>query len=189
MNLNVTVIDQLFQGYRYSLIFGADETPRTYLKRIGLDWNRIEIGYAEYLEGDNLLFSGTKEDEGFPFLGLNSIARPLSLDKIVHMELGAIVFPLRNEEGKICNLYLQKIESKSNRGIYLNKKGLYPYYPHILTKRLFLITDIINAASFIISGILDNREAVLALHNGKRLIQHDAAIESLSQLEEIIYIK
>jgi hypothetical protein len=39
------------------------------------------------------------------------------------------------------------------------------------------------------SKTLENREAVIALHNGELLQQHLEAIKSLHELEEIIIIK
>jgi hypothetical protein len=39
------------------------------------------------------------------------------------------------------------------------------------------------------SKVLENRDAVMAMHNGELLPQHIEAVKSLCELEEIIIIK
>jgi hypothetical protein len=72
---------------------------------------------------------------------------------------------------------------------YLNEQGIYPNYPHPLTRKLFVVPTVLDAASLLQSKALENREAVIALHNGKLLPQHLEAIKALTELEELIILK
>jgi argonaute-like protein implicated in RNA metabolism and viral defense len=72
---------------------------------------------------------------------------------------------------------------------YLNQEGIYPNYPHPLTKRLFVVPTVIDVASLLQSKALENREAVIALHNGELLPQHLEAIKALTELEELVILK
>jgi argonaute-like protein implicated in RNA metabolism and viral defense len=72
---------------------------------------------------------------------------------------------------------------------YLNQEGIYPAFPHPLTRKLFVVPTVVDAASLLQSKALENREAVIALHNGELLPQHLEAIKSLTELEELIILK
>ena len=99
----------------------------------------------------------------------------------------SIMFPLRNEKNEIVNFYSMGI--KNDKTDYMNLEGLYPGYPSEQTKRLFVVDNIMDAATMLESKILDNREAVIALNNGVFLDQHVKAIKSLKHLSEVIQIK
>lgn len=98
----------------------------------------------------------------------------------------SIMFPLRNKENQIVNFYA--IGIKNNKNAHLNHEGLYPAYPHEGTKRLYIVDSVLDAATILESKILDNREAVIALHDGVVLQHHIAAIRELKNLSEIIQV-
>lgn len=99
----------------------------------------------------------------------------------------SVMFPLRNLKNEIVNFYSIRIRSENKA--YMNKEaGLYPGYPHELTKKLFVVNSVLEAATLIESKVLDNREAVIALHDGKVMPEHEEAIKRLTKLEEMIYI-
>jgi len=99
----------------------------------------------------------------------------------------SVVFPLRNQDNQVVNLYA--ISIKNNNEVYLNKDGIYPCYPNETTKKLYIVPNIIDAATILSANLLDNKEAVIALQNGKILPQHEEAIAKLTQLKEIIWIE
>lgn len=98
----------------------------------------------------------------------------------------SIMFPLRNEKNEIVNFYA--VGLKNNKTAFLNMKGLYPAYPHELTKKLFVVDNVMDAATLLESKILDNREAVIALNDGVVLQHHIEAIKGLKNLSEIIQV-
>lgn len=99
----------------------------------------------------------------------------------------SIMFPLRNEKNEIVNFY--SVGIKKEKTAYLNLEGLYPSYPNELTKKLFVVDNVMDAATILEAKTLDNREAVIALQDGVFLDQHVKAIKSLKHLSEVIQIK
>lgn len=110
-------------------------------------------------------------------------------DSIPYTVFGAfsIMFPLKNTKNEIVNFYA--IGLKNNKTSFLNHEGLYPQYPHELTRKLFITDNILDCASLIESKILDNREAVIALYDGVFLEQHVKAIQGLKHLTEVVQIR
>ncbi|MBA3680502.1 MAG: hypothetical protein H0W73_04965 [Bacteroidetes bacterium] len=98
----------------------------------------------------------------------------------------SIMFPLRNKENEIINFYAMGI--KNSKTAYLNHEGMYPAYPHEQTKRLFITDTVLDAATILESKVLDNKEAVIALHEGILLRHHKEVIQQLKHLTEIIQI-
>ena len=99
----------------------------------------------------------------------------------------SIMFPLRNPKNEIVNFYA--VGLKNSKTAYLNLEGLYPAYPHELTKKLFVVDNVMDAATLLEAKILDNREAVIALNDGVFLEQHIEVIKGLKNLTEVIQIK
>jgi DNA primase len=100
-----------------------------------------------------------------------------------------IIFPLKNQEGKIISLYGRSISNDTDqRHFYLsNRSGLYPGYPSLTTKKLILTESIIDAASLLQQEVIKSNYTILSLYGTNGLTdEHIAAIASLPQLEEII---
>lgn len=98
----------------------------------------------------------------------------------------AILFPLRNEHSKVVNFYAMGI--KNNKCGFMNEQGIYPCYPHATTKKLYITSTVIEAATMLESKLLDNREAVMALYDGEFKPQHLEAIKKLTDLKEVLMI-
>lgn len=94
-----------------------------------------------------------------------------------------------DKENTIVNFFALRFDLDSRKEEYLNNTGNYPAYPHPLTRRLYIVTTIIDCASLLQSKVLDGREAVMALHQGILLPQHIEAIKALHELEAILIIK
>lgn len=100
----------------------------------------------------------------------------------------AIVFALKNEQNEVMNFYAIRINTQDHKTEYLNAEGLYPNYPHPLTERLYITRNVLDAATLLETRLLNNRDAVIALHDGKLKDQHTQAIQALKNLTEIILI-
>lgn len=100
-----------------------------------------------------------------------------------------IIFPLKNQEGKVISLYGRSItNNEDNRHFYLsNRGGLYPGYPKAETKKLIIVESIIDAASLLQQKEIAEIFTILALYGTNGLTEeHGKAIIELPQLEEII---
>lgn len=183
-------LDTLFQSFEMGIRMPKTIKAKEYLKTIGLDYTEQRIGFNSGQFHNNV--SQESKDQ-FEALGVlkKSDAGVNKEDLTAYTVFGkvGIVFPLMNSENKIVNFFAIRFEKKDKEEAYLNKNGLFPKYPHKKTKRLFITPTLMDCASFIQSKALDQREAVIALHNGKFLPQHKEAIEQLTELEEVIIIK
>ena len=100
-----------------------------------------------------------------------------------------IVFPLKNQEGKIVSLYGRSTsDNHDQRHFYLaGREGLYPNYPKPETSKLILVESIIDAASLLQQKEITASFAILALYGTNGLTdEHIKAITALQSLEEII---
>jgi hypothetical protein len=97
-----------------------------------------------------------------------------------------MIFPLRDEKGFVVNFC--GVKTENDRTTYLNDDGIYPNFPHPLTKRLYVTETLLDAATVIEMGTLKKDEAVMALYDGEIKTQHKKAISALIELQEIIYI-
>ncbi|MET3047443.1 CHC2 zinc finger domain-containing protein [Flavobacterium covae] len=107
-----------------------------------------------------------------------------------------LIFPLRDEKGKIVSLYGRSVSTPplgaGGLHFYLTDRiGLYPRYPDTQTTHLILTEAIIDACTLEIalgSTSLPIRYKVLSLYGVNGLTEeHLQAIESIKNLEEIIF--
>lgn len=184
------LLEVLFRSFRTGINSKKAEIPRDYLEARGLDFSKLEIGFN----------SGQfhhRKDEAFrkPFeqIGVltKSSAATKESDMTAYTCFGSygIIFPLKDKNNHIVNLYAIRIKVKSEHAEYLNTSGIYPHYPHPLTKRLFITPTILDAASVLQSGVLENRDSIMALDDGKYKPKHYLVIECLQHLEEVIIIQ
>lgn len=101
-----------------------------------------------------------------------------------------IVFPIKNKEGRIINIYGRSvIENKeAARHFYLKGShcGIFPNYPSREARHLILTESIIDAQSLIQLKNLQNYE-IIALYGTNGLTSEiKTAIQELKELEEII---
>ena len=184
-------LNTLFESFETGIRSGRTVKPKEYLKNIGLSYNDLRIGF-----NSGQFHHGVTQEVKDQFEALGVIKKSLTAvanrkDTTAYSTFGqyGIIFPLMDTENEIVNYFAIRFEMATPKEEYLNKKGIYPSYPHRKTKRLFITPTLMDCASFIQSKALDQREAVIALHNGKFLPQHQQAIEQLTELEESIIIK
>lgn len=183
-------LESLFQSFETGIRSVKATKPKEYLKSIGLDYNELRIGFnsGQFHHNRNQEFKDRFESLGM----LNkSVANVRKEDLNAYTVFGryGVVFPLLNNENEIVNYFVIRFDLDSPKQEYLNQNGIYPAFPNPLTKRLFLAPTLVDGASLLQSKTLENREAVMSLHNGKLLPQHLQAIKSLTELEEIVILK
>ena len=183
-------LETLFHSFETGIRSAKATKPKEYLKSIGLDYNELRIGFKS---GQFHHRESQEYKDRFEALGLlTKSAAPVNKEGLnAYTVFGryGVIFPLVNSLNEIVNYFVIRFEMKTPTEEYLNQEGIYPNYPHSLTKRLFVVPTVLDAASLLQSKALENREAVIALHNGKLLPQHLEAIKSLTELEELIILK
>jgi len=168
------------------------QPAQEYIHQRGLDFRKIEIGYNA-----GQFHHGARKDEVLIndcikyglLLDLNTKART---GEAAYKSFGkwCIVFALRNKENQITGLYFRStLNDKEQRHFYLrDRQGLYPRYPKKETKRLIITESIIDAATLLQIEQITNQYEILTLYGTNGLTEeHQAAIRSLHQLEEIIF--
>ncbi|MFN7777133.1 hypothetical protein [Flavobacterium sp.] len=186
----MNALEDIFHSFELGIRSSKAVKPKAYLNSLGLDYNELRIGFnsgqfhhnkeQEFKDQCEALGLLVKSDAGVNKEGLTAYT--------VFGRYG-VVFPLLNQSNEIVNLFAIRFELSTPVEEYLNEQGIYPSYPHPLTKKLFLVPTALDAASLMQSKALENRESVLALHDGKLLPQHLEAIKALTELEEIIILK
>lgn len=183
-------LNDLYKSFEIGIRSAKATKPREYLQSIGLDYTDLRIGFnsgqfhhgksqelKDHFESIGLL---TKSDVG---------VRDDSMTAYKVFGRYGLIFPLVDRENMIVNYFAIRFDMATPVEQYLNKAGLYPIYPNPNTKKLFITPTLLDGASLLQSKALDQRESVLALHNGELLPQHIEAIRELKELEEIIIIK
>lgn len=183
-------LETLFQSFETGIRSSKAINTKEYLKSIGLDYAEIRIGFnsGQFHHRETQEF---KND--FEALGVlkKSDAGVRKEDLTAYTVFGrdGLIFPLVDKENRIVNYFAVRFKLETPKQEYLNSEGIYPAYPNPLTKRLYLTPTVIDCASLMQSKALENRDAVMAMHNGELLPQHIEAVKSLYELEEIIIIK
>lgn len=183
-------LEKLFHSFETGIRNAKANKPKEYLKSIGLDYNELRIGFNS---GQFHHRESQEYKDRFEALGLlTKSAAPVNKEGLnAYTVFGryGVIFPLVNRQNEIVNYFAIRFEMKTPTEEYLNQEGIYPAFPHPLTKRLFVVPTVLDAASLLQSKALENREAVIALHHGELLPQHLEAIKSLTELEELIILK
>jgi hypothetical protein len=183
-------LETLFQSFETGIRSSKAIKPKEYLKNIGLDYAELRIGF----NSGQFHHRETQESKDeFEALGMlkksNAGVRQEDLTAYTAFGKYGLIFPLMNQENRIVNYFALRIKLETTKEEYLNSEGIYPAYPNPLTKRLYLAPTVIDCASLMQSKALENRDAVMAMHNGELLPQHIEAVKSLCELEEIIILK
>lgn len=183
-------LEEIFQSFETGIRSPKAAKPKEYLQSIGLDYNTQRIGFNS---GQFHHRETPQIKKHYEVLGLltksSAPVREANLEAYTAFGNYGIVFPLLDKAGKIVNFFAVRFALATPTEHYLNSSGLYPSYPSQNTKTLFITPTLMDAASLLQSKALDQREAILALHNGELLTQHTEAIRELKELEEIIMIE
>jgi DNA primase len=178
----ITTSDQsaiLLKYYQGALLgISHSANARAYAESRHLDWQKLGIGFT----GGDIGKSWSKEHK--------ASLEQTGLHKIKH----CLIFATRTKENQIASIYGRCINANPNvKHFYLQGgfKGLYPGYPKPDTKQIILVESIIDAAmlkQYLPDlGQTGTTYEVLALYGTNGFtIEHETAIRSLRDLEEII---
>jgi hypothetical protein len=184
-------LETLFLSFETGIRSSKAIKPRNYLKEIGLDYNELRIGFnsGQFHHSESQEFKDHFEALGVLKKSLTAVAN--RKDSTAYTVFGryGLVFPLLNEQNQIVNFFAIRFDMDSPKEEYLNEEGIYPSYPNKNTRKLYIAPTLIDCASLLQSKTLENRESVMALHDGQFLPPHLQAIKALHKLEEIIIIK
>lgn len=159
---------ELFTYFLQSI--GRSPGAQAYCRQRGLNYKSLEIGYNSREKWNKLA--------------------------------GCIIFPLKDAAGNIVSLYGRRIadtstSSVSGKGYTLelgrhyyseNRGGLYPGYPDKQTERLIITEAVIDAATLLQIPEITGQFTILAAYGTNGLTkEHNAAIETLQNLKEIIF--
>lgn len=183
-------LETLFQSFETGIRSSKANKPKEYLKSIGLDYTEMRIGF----NSGQFHHRETQEvKDQFEALGVikKSDAGVNKEDLTAYSVFGryGVIFPLMNKGNQIVNYFAIRFDMAIPKEDYLNSEGIYPRYPNPNTKRLYITQTLMDCASLIQSKALENKEAVMALHNGELMPQHLEAIKALHELEEVIILK
>lgn len=183
-------LETLFRSFETGIRSAKAIKPNDHLKRLGLDYSELRIGFNS---GQFHHRKGQEVKDQFEKLGLltksDAPVRDDTMTAYTVFGRYGLIFPLLGKDNTIVNFFALRFDLDSPKEEYLNNTGIYPAYPHPLTRRLYIVTTIIDCASLLQSKVLDGREAVMAVHQGILLPQHIEAIKALHELEAIIIIK
>ena len=183
-------LETLFRSFETGIRSAKALKPKQYLKSIGLEYSDLRIGFnsGQFHQRKTL-----ESKEVFEMLGVitksDAGVRDESFTAYTVFGRYGLIFPLLDSNSRIVNFFALRFDLDKKKQEYLNSEGIYPAYPHPLTKKLYLAPTVIDCASLMQSRVLDQREAVMALHDGELLEQHLEAIKSLNELEVIIIFK
>lgn len=109
-------------------------------------------------------------------------------EKSAYSQFGiySVMFPLRDRDGDVVNYFAVQFAHQNTPCSFLNADGLYPGVPPTDCKTLFVCADTLGAASILESGVLDNKESVVALFEGEVKPQHLEILSEKSLREAVL---
>lgn len=153
-----TSLAEQYKTYRAAL--KRSKAAQAYCASRELEWEKYEIGYKARKAG------GSPADK---------------------WGRGCILFPLRDEAGKLSGFYGRAIKGKGH--YYMaGRRGLYPRYPPAEARTVVLCESVIDAATLRQGEWPLEGYAILALYGANGLTaEHRQALLSLKGLEEVIF--
>jgi DNA primase len=181
------IFSEVYKSVVRSLRWRYTEVPRKWLEDRKLTSEKTGVGF----NSGQIHYGRSKEfKDDLKSIGLIRFLKTTSLGHEGHWTFGlyGMLFPLRNFKGNVVNFYAIRIKTEPEEHSLLNEEGIYPGYPHEMTTRLFIATQILDAATLIESGALENRDSLMFIPGGKILKQHEEAIKRLSALQSLTWI-
>lgn len=180
-----SIYERLYQAFINGTFRGVCGEANKWLSEKKLDAKTIQAGYNSHQfhrRNTDLI------DELIRIQFMIKIGRS-KYDTPGYMSFGShqVMFPLRDENGWVVNFCA--INMKNDRFEFLNENGIYPCFPHEDTKRLFIATTILDAATMLQSQLIKPNEAVMCIPDGKTQKHHEEAIKRLTKLEGIVWLE
>ena len=181
---DIELLTELFTYFQKGIKHSRATTAKQYKASRGLN-GKVPIGYNA-----GSFHNGKNE---------KVITRCLDAGLLKPSEIGyqawankCLIFPLRNQKREIVSLYGRStLNDGPDTGTHYylkNRKGLYPCYPNVTSKRLLLTESVIDAASLLQLESIAITYTVLSLYGTNGLTtEHRQAILQCLELEEIIF--
>lgn len=167
-NTKIELLSKLFKSFQNGLSSVKAETPRKYIESLGLDVAKSGLGF-----NSGQFHHRTSKDfkEKYTSIGVLTHNPKIAVNKkglTPYTVFGAysIVYPLRNEWGEIVNLFADRFKLANPIRTYLNDKGVFPSYPNKEARELFVCDDPPETLSLIQSGILQDHQFCISMHDG-----------------------
>jgi len=163
-----------------------------YIKKRGLDYEKIEIGYnsGQFHHGARKVETVIQNCLKVGLLsGYDRLSRT---GEPSYKQFGkyCIVFALMNKAHQATGLYLRStINEDDAKHYYLKERsGLYPCYPRADTEKLILTEAVIDAASLLQIEAIASDYGILSCYGTNGLSEeHKAALQELKRLKEIVF--
>jgi hypothetical protein len=186
----MSILGNMFTYFRNAV--HNSRPAREYIRSRGLDATFLEIGYntAQFHHGnrkDEALISSCVAVGLLSPWGINTRDGGQAYKPFAKY---CIVFALRNRSNQVSGLYFRStINDEDQKHFYLkDRKGLYPGYPKPETQRLILTEAVIDAATLLQHSAVTNDYSILSCYGTNGFTkEHQAAVKSLSGLQEIIF--
>lgn len=189
MNDIKKTLQHIFNSFNNGLRNSKSIAPREFLATIELDHSQLEIGF------NSGQFHHRKSEEfRQPFIaaGLliptNTKGNAPNRNPYNTFGKDSIVLPLKDDKGRIVNLFAYRFKVATPEVVHLNENGVYPSFPDTRTTKLYVCNNEIDAASLLMSGILENRDAVISLRNGETTNDIVMSMCKIKKLEAIIVL-
>jgi DNA primase catalytic core len=178
----ITILSKLMAESQRSIV--RSQKGKEYLDQRSLLLENAEIGYL--MERFHNSWNETQKQSAIE-VGILNKRKNGMLSPVFK---NCIVFPIKNKEGRIINVYGRSIIDNNNiaRHFYLKgaHRGIFPNYPAKETKRIILTESIIDAQSLLQLKDLENYE-IIALYGTNGLTSEiKTAMQELKELEEVI---
>lgn len=183
------ILKRIYQSLSNGIRSGKSEIARDWLKSKGLSIESSGAGFCSGQLQHRKPKEYIKELESVGFLKANNHLSKSGDTGYISFAKYGIVFPLRDISGDIVSFYGIRIQLEQEEHSFMNDEGIYPAFPHEMTTQLYITTNVLDAATLMESRLLDNREAVICIPQGKVLKQHEEAIARLKQLKNIFWIE
>jgi len=165
---DIELLTKLFTSFKNGLLIGKTKVARAFLKQIGIDHYKVELGYnsSQFHHGKSKTF---KTD----YINLGVLIESKAPSNIPHQKTytsvgkEGIIFPLRNDKNEIVNYMGFRFKRDIPLTEHLNTKGVYPKYPKPSIDTLYICQNEIDTATLIQSELLTNQEATISLRQGK----------------------
>lgn len=185
----IALIAELYRTFQHGIRSGKAQVPRAYLKQLGLDYLTLNLGFNSGQFHHRQPLAYKQQYAGIGILTLNEKVGVNKKGRVPYTCFGAysIVYPLKNEQGEIVNLYADRFKLDRPKQSYLYPhEGIFPHYPNVHTTTLYLCDNILETASFIQLNLLKHQEAVISLFDGKLTPEIQRALSQLSHLNKVV---
>lgn len=185
------LLEKFYTSCGHGLRAGKANAPRGYLEQLGLDYLKVDVGFisGQFHHRQSEAFKSTYEQ-----LGILTKREDIAVNgenRVAYTCFGnyGLVFPLRNKQGEIVNLFARRFKLSTPIEEYLYPlEGAYPKFPEDTTKTLYLCHNILEAASILQGDLLEKSESVMALFDGSISEKQIEAISRLKDLQDVVFL-